>query len=107
MRTFALAVGPRATLVVSFVIYLLATAAGGSLYVGGQLGIVYALVLAGVTAVMLVLYARLFRLARGKGAEDPLLLAAADRANHLAGMFFFIVSAATFLDYLARRFVLR
>lgn len=103
VRTFALAVGPRATLVVSFVFYLLATAVGASLYVGGQTGIVYALVLAGVTAVMLVLYARLFRLARGKDAEDPALLAAADRANHLAGMFFFIVSAATFLDYLARR----
>jgi len=107
VRTFALAIGPQATLVVSFAVYLLATAAGASLYLGGQLGIVYALVLAGVTAVTLVLYARLFRIARGKRAEGPALLAAADRANHLAGMFFFMVSAATFLDHVARRLLAR
>ena len=107
VRTFALAIGPRATLVVSFVGFLLATAAGASLYLGGQLGIVYAVVLASVTTVMLVLYVRLFRAARGRDAEDRLLLQAADRANHLAGMFFFIVSAATFLDQLARGLLVR
>ena len=58
-----------------------------------------------VTAVMVVLYARLLRLAKREpaNAEDPQLLTAADRANHLAGMFFFIVSASTFLDHVVRR----
>jgi 4-hydroxybenzoate polyprenyltransferase len=103
VRTFALAIGPSRTLVVSLACFVLATSAGASLYVEGHLGVVYALVLAGVTATMIVLYTRLFRAARGKSADDPALLVAADRTNHLAGMFFFIVSAATFLDHVARR----
>ncbi len=57
---------------------------------------------------MIVLYARLFGAARSaSGAEDPELLGRADRANHLAGMFFFIVSAATFLDHVSRPFLAR
>ena len=103
VRTFALAIGPTRTLLVSLACFVLATAAGASLVVGGHLGVVYALVLAGVTATMLALYTRLFRMARGREADDPALLTAADRANHLAGMFFFIVSAATFLDHVVRR----
>jgi hypothetical protein len=85
------------------VCFALATAAGASLFVGGRLGVAYALVLAGVSVAMIVLYARLFRAARSGRADDPALLAAADRANHLAGMFFFIVSAATFVDHVTRR----
>jgi 4-hydroxybenzoate polyprenyltransferase len=103
VRTFALAIGPSRTLVVSLGCFVLATSAAASLYLEGHLGPVYALVLAGVTVTMAVLYTRLFRAARGKNADDPALLIAADRANHLAGMFFFIVSAATFLDHVARR----
>jgi 4-hydroxybenzoate polyprenyltransferase len=103
VRTFALAIGPSRTLIVSVVCFVLATAAGASLFVGGHLGVVYALVLAGVTVTMLAFYTRLFRAAHGRDAQDPALLMAADRANHLAGMFFFIVSAATFVDHVARR----
>jgi len=102
VRTFALAIGPARTLILSFVLFLVATAAGASLVLIGRAGIVYAVTLGALTLTTLVLYTRLFRTARGKSAEDPVLLAAADRANHLAGMFSFIVSAAIFLDYVLR-----
>jgi 4-hydroxybenzoate polyprenyltransferase len=108
VRTFALAIGPRATLVVSLVGFLLATSFSVSLVVFGSLGVVYAAIVCGVTVTTLVLYARLFSTARvASGAEDRELLGRADRANHLAGMFFFIVSAATFLDHVARRLLAR
>ena len=105
VRTFALAIGPRKTLALSVVGFVCATIAGASLLTTLRLGFLYAIVLGGVTAAMFVLYARLFRLARVTDREDPALLAAADRANHLAGMFFFIVSASTLLDHVLRRLI--
>jgi hypothetical protein len=51
---------------------------------------------------MIFFYGRLIRLAKAADPEDRALLAAADRTNHLAGMFFFIVSASTFLDHVVR-----
>lgn len=104
VRTFALAIGPARTLVVSFALFLVATAAGASLVVLGHAGLVYAGVLGVLTLVVFVLYARLFRLSRAAtNAEDPRLLAAADRANHLAGMFYFLVSASILVDHVVRR----
>ncbi|MGH7281755.1 MAG: UbiA family prenyltransferase, partial [Polyangiaceae bacterium] len=105
VRTFALAIGPRRTIVLSIAMFALATAAGASLLTTGRMGFVYATVLAGVSLAMIFFYARLLRLSKNANAEDPALLTAADRANHLAGMFFFIVSASTFLDHVARRAV--
>ncbi|MDB4996441.1 MAG: geranylgeranylglycerol-phosphate geranylgeranyltransferase [Myxococcaceae bacterium] len=108
VRTFALAIGPRPTLVVSLFGFLVATSFSVSLFLLGSLGVVYVAIVLGVTVTMFVLYARLFGAARAaSGAEDPELLGRADRANHLAGMFFFIVSAATFLDHVSRRFLAR
>lgn len=105
VRTFALAIGPWRTLRLSLALYLVATASGASLVVLGHAGAIYAAVLGALTLATLVLYARLFRIARATTSpEDPALLAAADRANHLAGMFYFLVSAAIFVDYVTRRY---
>lgn len=112
VRTFAIAIGPARTLVLSFGLYLVAIAAGAALVLTRHAGFVYAATLGALTVATLVIYARLFRTARGKAGaggavaphpEDPALLAAADRANHLAGMFYFIVSASIFVDYVVRQ----
>lgn len=104
VRTFALAIGPKRTLVVSLALHLVAIVAGASLAVLHRAGLVYTVVFGALSIANLVLYARLFRIAReSDDAEHPRLLAAADRANHLAGMFYFIVSAAILIDYIVRR----
>ncbi len=101
VRTFALALGARRTLILSAVVYVLAALTGASLLYTTRTSYVYAVALGGVSVAMIVLYGRLFRIAR-KG-DGPTLLAAADRMNHLAGMFFFIVAASTFLDHVVSR----
>lgn len=104
VRTFALAIGPARTITLSLLLFLVATAAGASLVVLGHAGPVYAAVLGALTLTMFVLYGRLFTLSRATANPyEPTLLAAADRANHLAGMFYFLVSAAIFVDYVVRR----
>ncbi len=103
VHTFALALGARRTLILSAAMYVLAAATGASLLGTGRVSYVYAIALAGVSVAQIVLYKRLFRIARNPEEGGPTLLSAADRGNHLAGMFFFIVSASTFLDHLARR----
>jgi 4-hydroxybenzoate polyprenyltransferase len=105
VRTFALAIGPRKTIALSIFGFMLATTAGASLLATGRVGFAYAITLFGVTIAMIVFYVRLVRLAKNANREDATLLAAADRTNHLAGMFFFIVSASTFLDHVVRRFI--
>ncbi len=103
VRTFALAIGTHRTLRLSLGICVLATLAGGSLVAFGLAGPVYGAVLAALSVANFVLYARLFRAANAKPGDDPVVLAAADRTNHLAGMFYFLVSAAIFVDHVARR----
>jgi 4-hydroxybenzoate polyprenyltransferase len=99
VKTFALAIGPSRTIVLSICGFVLATLAGASLLATGRLGFVYATALFSVSMAMIFFYARLIRLAKNARSGDATLLAAADRTNHLAGMFFFIVSASTFLDH--------
>ncbi|MEO7108911.1 MAG: UbiA family prenyltransferase, partial [Polyangiaceae bacterium] len=105
VKTFALAVGPRRTIVLSIFGFVLATLAGASLLATGRVGFVYGAALFGVSLAMIFFYARLIRLSKNASAEDATLLAASDRTNHLAGMFFFIVSASTFLDHVVRHFL--
>lgn len=107
VRTFALAIGTARTLRLSLFLFTLATVAGASLVAFGHAGPVYGAVLAALSIANFVLYARLFRTARGKAGDDGAVLAAADRANHLAGMFYFLVSAAIFADHIVRRLIAR
>ena len=94
--TFAVAVGARATLRISFTFFVLALVPATLLYVRGPLGITYAAVLSSLAVYVLWLYAGMFR------ADAIALPALAKRANHLTGGFFFLVSASTFLDFLVR-----
>lgn len=105
VRTFALAIGPRRTIFLSMFLFVVATSAGASLLRTGRVGFVYAIALTGVSLAMVVFYARLVRLTKNAPDEDPALLTASDRTNHLAGMFFFIVSASTFLDHVVTRWL--
>lgn len=94
--TFAVAVGARATLWISFTLFVLALVPATLLYMRGPLGITYAAVLGSLAVYVLWLYAGMFR------ADAMALPALAKRANHLTGGFFFVVSASTFLDFVVR-----
>lgn len=99
VRTFAIALGARPTLLISLLLFVMALVPAVLLYLHGPVGATYAIVLAGLTGYILYLYVRMFR------APDAALALEAKRANHLAGGYFFVVSASTFLDFVVRSFL--
>jgi 4-hydroxybenzoate polyprenyltransferase len=96
VSTFAVVIGARRSLVVSLAAFCVAIAAGALLYFWAGLGVIYAVVFAALTAYILYRYYRLFR------ARGATLLEEAARTNHLAGGYFFLVSASIFVDFLVR-----
>jgi 4-hydroxybenzoate polyprenyltransferase len=96
VRTFAIALGGRPTLYLSLAFFLGAVLYGVLLYIRGPLGVTYFAALTGLTVFMLYRYLRLFR------ANSAALPAEAKTANHLAGGYFFLVSASTFVDFIVR-----
>ncbi len=99
VRTFARAIGARATLVVSAVALIVAIACGLRLGLGGALGRTYLVAFGVLTSVLAYRYLRLFR------SSPEALVVEAGRVNHLGGGYFFLVSASTFLDHLVRPWV--
>jgi 4-hydroxybenzoate polyprenyltransferase len=97
VRTFALAIGARATLLLSLASFVLSLVAGWLVYAWAALGWLYLAVFAALAIVMASHYARLLR---AGDSELPLL---AGKANHFGGFYFFIASAAILPDYLLRR----
>ena len=98
--TFAVAFGGTKALAVSFAAFLFAIVAGTGLFLTGRVGLVYLAVFLGLTVYMLYCYGKLFRL------RTEALRRESRRVNHLAGGYFFLVSAAIFPD-LMLRFALR
>jgi 4-hydroxybenzoate polyprenyltransferase len=99
IRTVAITFGDRSALLISGGSFLAALAAGAMVYVLGRLGWLYLAVFAAFSAVMLHQYLRLLSTRRDSLCE------AAEKANHLGGLYFFVVSGAILPDILLRRWL--
>jgi geranylgeranylglycerol-phosphate geranylgeranyltransferase len=99
VSTVALAIGSRPALWISFAAFLLSVAAGGLVYIQGELGWLYLAALGIMSATMSYHYARSLR------ATDRDVAQVAGKTNHIGGFYFFIVSAAILPDYLIRQWL--
>jgi 4-hydroxybenzoate polyprenyltransferase len=96
VRTFAVAISGTTARWISAMLFLLAVAAGFAVAIHGQLGWVYLASFGILTALMLQQYVRVSRAGRDT------LPAAAGAANHLGGLYFFVISASILPDLLIR-----